>query len=950
MALAAPLIADRSELRERRRPRPRRTSPRRAATFLLGTDHIGRDVLAQLVWGARVSLYIGLLATVVAVVIGSLVGLVAGYQRRAGRSRAAADRRLLPRDPVPAAGHRARGDPRSRPDHARVVIGITSWAGSARDRPRPGPDAEPARLRRSGPRARRGEPCTSSSRHVLPGVAPLIIANATLIVPGGDPDRVDARVPRLRRPQLAVVGPAARRGAATAARSPQNAWWYYLPPGVVHHRRGARLHVARAIARADLQPAAGGSDERRARTAAAGARPVRHVPVVGRAGAGGARCQLRHRGRRDAGLAGESGCGKSTMAMALLRLVPPGTTVDGQVLARRRGCVDDEARPAAGGALEPRPSIVFQGAQHVAEPGAQGRRARSTRRSSSTTGSAVGKQRVGELLEQVGLHVAPGRRLPARAVRRAEAAGDDRDGAGVRPAAADRRRADHGARRDGAGAGAAPARATSSATAGSRWCSSPTTCRCWSSSPTGWRSCTPAGSSRRARRNELLRGSTHPYTQGARRRASRRSATRLSRSGPVGLDGDPPDPAALPTRLPVPSRAARSRSTECATDDIELLPVAPTAVPIVGPRASSVVEDDGVSDDRQLLTSTASTSRIRRAGANGLRRRGPSTASTSSSTPGEIVALVGESRLRQDHARPGVLGLRAAGAARSASRARRSPARRPAARLPPPGAAGVPGPDAAASTRARRSTRSSPRGCASTASRDDEPQRVADALARLRPAPARAVLPALPARALGRPAPARRDRRGDGARTAAARRRRAGVEPRRRRCAARSSASCSGWRARPRWRSSWSPTTWAGVEHRRPRRGDVPRPHRRDRPDRGGARRPRSTRTRGRCCRWCPRTSGWSQQILTRRAARPDQDPRRLPLPPALPARRSRARPSGSASSSAARRGPGVRVGARGHADATCHAASHAVATLADPRTAGRCRLTLLAGGGEMPP
>ena len=36
------------------------------------------------------------------------------------------------------------------------------------------------------------------------------------------------------------------------------------------------------------------------------------------------------------GVAGESGCGKSTMAMALLRLVPPGTKVTGIGEARRR--------------------------------------------------------------------------------------------------------------------------------------------------------------------------------------------------------------------------------------------------------------------------------------------------------------------------------------------------------------------------------------------------------------------------------------------------------------------------------------------------------------------------------------------------------------------------------------------------------------------------------------
>jgi peptide/nickel transport system permease protein len=45
----------------------------------LGTDQVGRDMLAQIVRGARVSLLIGLATVVVAGVAGSLLGLVAGY-------------------------------------------------------------------------------------------------------------------------------------------------------------------------------------------------------------------------------------------------------------------------------------------------------------------------------------------------------------------------------------------------------------------------------------------------------------------------------------------------------------------------------------------------------------------------------------------------------------------------------------------------------------------------------------------------------------------------------------------------------------------------------------------------------------------------------------------------------------------------------------------------------
>jgi peptide/nickel transport system permease protein len=46
---------------------------------ILGTDQVGRDVLAQVVRGARVSLFIGLTTVVVAGLAGSFLGLVAGY-------------------------------------------------------------------------------------------------------------------------------------------------------------------------------------------------------------------------------------------------------------------------------------------------------------------------------------------------------------------------------------------------------------------------------------------------------------------------------------------------------------------------------------------------------------------------------------------------------------------------------------------------------------------------------------------------------------------------------------------------------------------------------------------------------------------------------------------------------------------------------------------------------
>ena len=48
-------------------------------TFLLGTDENGRDILSRMIYGAQVSLTIGIVANGIAIVIGVLVGMVAGY-------------------------------------------------------------------------------------------------------------------------------------------------------------------------------------------------------------------------------------------------------------------------------------------------------------------------------------------------------------------------------------------------------------------------------------------------------------------------------------------------------------------------------------------------------------------------------------------------------------------------------------------------------------------------------------------------------------------------------------------------------------------------------------------------------------------------------------------------------------------------------------------------------
>ena len=86
MAVAAPLIAPHDPTVQdlRSRLNPPAWAEKGTPKHLLGTDHLGRDILSRVIHGARVSLLVGTVVVLLAGTFGVIMGLLAGY--RGGRT------------------------------------------------------------------------------------------------------------------------------------------------------------------------------------------------------------------------------------------------------------------------------------------------------------------------------------------------------------------------------------------------------------------------------------------------------------------------------------------------------------------------------------------------------------------------------------------------------------------------------------------------------------------------------------------------------------------------------------------------------------------------------------------------------------------------------------------------------------------------------------------------
>jgi peptide/nickel transport system permease protein len=78
LAIAAPWIAPNDPFHQ---DSAERLSPPRAK-HLLGTDHLGRDILSRLIYGTRYSFVVGIVSVAIGLCVGSLMGFVAGFYGR----------------------------------------------------------------------------------------------------------------------------------------------------------------------------------------------------------------------------------------------------------------------------------------------------------------------------------------------------------------------------------------------------------------------------------------------------------------------------------------------------------------------------------------------------------------------------------------------------------------------------------------------------------------------------------------------------------------------------------------------------------------------------------------------------------------------------------------------------------------------------------------------------
>jgi peptide/nickel transport system permease protein len=214
------------------------------AGFPLGTDELGRDMLNLVVHGARVSLVIGFLATLVTVAIGVVVGIVSGFVGGAVDAilmRITDFFLVIPtfvlaliltpiiRELV-GSGAREMFGIRMTLIVIVVVIGITSWSSTARIiRSQTLSLKERAFVDRA--RVVGAGSGHIMRRHILPNVVNLIVANAILTFAGAVLTETTLSFVGLGDPFQPSWGQLLEAARSVGAPG-LGAWWYFAPPGI----------------------------------------------------------------------------------------------------------------------------------------------------------------------------------------------------------------------------------------------------------------------------------------------------------------------------------------------------------------------------------------------------------------------------------------------------------------------------------------------------------------------------------------------------------------------------------------------------------------------------------------------------------------------------------------------------------------------------------------------
>jgi peptide/nickel transport system permease protein len=181
VALGAPLLASSRGLQPALANYPVNAGP--AWKYPLGTDADGRSVLTLLIWGSRISLLIGFTATLLSMVIGALIGIVAGHFGKIIDNllmRVTDWFLVVPFLPLAIVLAKTLG---ASLGVIIFVIGVTSWPGTARII-RAQALAVETRPYLERSRALGAGHWHQMYRHVLPSVMPLLLANTILTVAG----------------------------------------------------------------------------------------------------------------------------------------------------------------------------------------------------------------------------------------------------------------------------------------------------------------------------------------------------------------------------------------------------------------------------------------------------------------------------------------------------------------------------------------------------------------------------------------------------------------------------------------------------------------------------------------------------------------------------------------------------------------------------------------------